>query len=36
MGDLAVVDGGDQSVCDGSDSVVEVGLSGKDIEGCLR
>jgi len=34
--DLPVVDGGDESISDGLDSLVEVRLTGKDIDGHLR
>jgi len=36
MKDLPVVDGGDESIGDGSDSVIEVWLGGKDVKGSLR
>jgi len=34
--DLAVVDGGDESVSDGSDGLIEVGLGGENVDGGLR
>jgi len=34
--DLAVVDGRDESIGNGSDGLIEVGLGGEDIDGSLR
>jgi len=34
--DLAVVDGGDESICDGLDGLVKVGLGCENVDGGLR
>jgi len=34
--DLMVVDGRDESIGDGLDGLVEVGLGGEDVDGSLR